>query len=92
MTEFQKKVYTAVVKIPLGQTRSYKWVAEKIGKPEASRAVGQALNRNPFPLLIPCHRVVQSDKSPGGFRWGTSKKMKLLALEQEMAQWLKTRK
>ena len=78
--------------IPLGQTRSYKWVARKIGKPTASRAVGQALNRNPFPLLIPCHRVVQSDRKPGGFRWGTAKKQKLLAFEQEISSWLKTKK
>jgi len=92
MTEFERKVYRVVAGIPLGQTRSYTWVAQKAGSPGACRAVGQALNRNRFPLLIPCHRVVQSDKKPGGFRWGTAKKRKLLELEQEISWWLKTRK
>lgn len=66
MSDFQKKVYEATSLIPHGETRTYAWVASKIGKPLAARAVGQALRRNPIPLLIPCHRVV-SDKSLGGF-------------------------
>lgn len=66
LSDFQKKVYEATSLIPHGETRTYSWVAAKIGKPLAARAVGQALRRNPFPLLIPCHRVV-SDKSLGGF-------------------------
>jgi len=66
LTDFSKKVFEATLQIPHGETRTYAWVAKKIGKPLASRAVGQALRRNPFPLLIPCHRVV-SDKNLGGF-------------------------
>jgi methylated-DNA-[protein]-cysteine S-methyltransferase len=66
LTEFSRKVYEAALTIPHGETRTYSWVAKKIGKPLAARAVGQALKKNPFPILIPCHRVV-SDKSIGGF-------------------------
>jgi methylated-DNA-[protein]-cysteine S-methyltransferase len=65
-TDFQKKVYEATSQIPHGETRTYGWVAQKIGKTFACRAVGQALRKNPMPLLIPCHRVV-SNQSLGGF-------------------------
>jgi len=63
---FQKKVYRAIAMIPPGETRTYGWVASQIGSVSATRAVGQALKRNPIPLLIPCHRVV-SPHSLGGF-------------------------
>lgn len=66
ISEFAKKVYEATLHIPHGETRTYLWVAKKMGKPLAARAVGQALKNNPFPILIPCHRVV-SDKTIGGF-------------------------
>lgn len=66
ISEFSKKVYDATLAIPHGETRTYAWVAKKIGSPLAARAVGQALKKNPYPILIPCHRVV-SDKSIGGF-------------------------
>ena len=66
LSDFAKKVYETILLIPHGETRTYAWVAEKMGKPLAARAVGQALRRNPFPILIPCHRVV-ADKSLGGF-------------------------
>jgi methylated-DNA-[protein]-cysteine S-methyltransferase len=66
ISEFSKKVYEATLQIPHGETRTYAWVAKKMGKPLAARAVGQALKKNPFPVLIPCHRVV-SDKTIGGF-------------------------
>lgn len=65
-SDFSKKVYEAVLQIPHGETRTYAWVAKRIGKPLAARAVGQALRRNSFPILIPCHRVV-ADKTLGGF-------------------------
>lgn len=65
-TEFQRKVYRALEEIPHGETRTYAWVARKIRQPLASRAVGQALRRNPIPLLIPCHRVV-GELAMGGF-------------------------
>ncbi|HLD99126.1 MAG TPA: MGMT family protein [Bdellovibrionota bacterium] len=65
-TPFQASVYRAIAQIPHGETRTYAWVAGKIGKLGAFRAVGQALRSNPFPILIPCHRVVSSN-SLGGF-------------------------
>lgn len=66
LSDFQKKVYDATLAIPHGETRTYAWVAHRIGKPLAVRAVGQALRRNPFPILVPCHRVV-SGQGLGGF-------------------------
>ncbi len=81
MRPFQRTVLTAIAKIPYGQTRSYGWVARAIGKPGASRAVGQALHTNPIPIIIPCHRVVASDGSLGGYGGGLPMKKKLLRLE-----------
>ena len=82
ISPFARKVYRAVLSIPLGQVRTYRWVAEKAGSPGAVRAVGQALKRNPYPLLIPCHRVIRSDGKPGGYAWGKKKKPFLLELER----------
>ena len=82
ITDFEKKVYRAVSKIPKGETRSYKWVAAKIGKPRASRAVGNALNRNPYIGVVPCHRVIRSDGSIGGFALGVKKKREFLESER----------
>lgn len=81
MTGFQKAVYGTVCQIPRGQTRSYKWVAKRIGHPKAYRAVGNALNKNPYPGIIPCHRVVKSDGRIGGFSKGVSAKKRLLSKE-----------
>ncbi len=81
ITEFQKKVYDFVKTIPNGQTRTYQEVAIAIGKPRAYRAVGNALNKNPFAPIVPCHRVIRSDGSAGGFASGTLKKVKLLQNE-----------
>lgn len=67
LTPFQQQVLKAVTGIPHGQTRTYAWVAMKIAKPTALRAVGQALRRNPFPILIPCHRIVGSSGALVGF-------------------------
>ncbi len=80
-TEFEQKVWNALRKIPFGETRSYKWVAEKIGKPAAVRAVGRALLKNPIPVVVPCHRVIESDGSIGGFASGVETKRRLLDLE-----------
>lgn len=82
MTPFAKKVYKAVLSIPLGQVRTYKWVAQKAGNPKAVRAVGQVLKRNPFPFFIPCHRVVSSGGDTGGYVFGQKKKKELLNLER----------
>lgn len=81
VTAFEKKVYRAVSKIPKGEVRSYKWVARQIGKPRACRAVGNALNKNPYAPTVPCHRVVKSDGSLGGFAKGVKAKARLLASE-----------
>jgi O-6-methylguanine DNA methyltransferase len=67
ITEFQRKVYDATCLIDHGETRTYGWVAERIKSPLASRAVGQALRSNLFPILIPCHRVISSSGALGGF-------------------------
>jgi len=79
-TKFQNKVYEIVKKIPRGKVMSYKEVAEKIGKPRAYRAVGNALNKNIDPT-VHCHRVIRSNGSPGGYRKGTKEKIRLLKKE-----------
>ncbi len=84
MTTFAAKVYRIVSAIPLGQTRSYKWVAKKAGSPRAYRAVGTALKKNPYPLIIPCHRVVRNGKEPDGYVFGTKNKKIILDLEKEI--------
>ena len=84
MTSFTKKVYKAVLSIPLGEVRSYQWVARSIGSPKAVRAVGQVLKRNPYPLIIPCHRVIASDGSLGGYSRGLAAKKALLDLERQI--------
>lgn len=78
---FQSKVYAVVKKIPKGKTLTYKQVAEKIGQPGACRAVGNALNKNYDPA-IPCHRVVRSDGSMGGYNRGSDQKAKILKAEK----------
>lgn len=85
MTPFAKKVYKVVLSIPLGEVRSYKWVAKKAGAPLAWRAVGSILKNNPYPLIIPCHRVVKSDSKLGGYAFGIKRKKALLDLEKSIA-------
>lgn len=84
MTDFEKKVLKIVSTIPLGQVRSYKWVAKKAGKPKAYRAVANALAKNPYPLFIPCHRVVRSDNDVGGYSLGRQLKQQLINLEKKI--------
>jgi methylated-DNA-[protein]-cysteine S-methyltransferase len=79
---FQKKVLTTLRRVPYGQTISYGKLAEKIGSPRASRAVGQANAKNPIPIVIPCHRVIGSNGNLTGFGGGISIKQALLDLEQ----------
>ncbi|MBI4055757.1 MAG: MGMT family protein [Elusimicrobia bacterium] len=81
--EFDRKVWRACAQIPRGQTRSYGWIAKRIGNPKAARAVGQALKRNPFAPIIPCHRVLRQDGSLGGYggKRGIPKKIRLLQKE-----------
>lgn len=81
LTSFQQKVYDFVKNIPKGKTATYKEVAVAIGSPKAYRAVGNALNKNPFAPEVPCHRVVRSNGEVGGFASGTKNKVKLLSAE-----------
>ncbi len=84
LTAFQKKVLITVMDIPEGKTRSYAWVAEKAGSPLAARAVGQALAKNPYAPDVPCHRVIASDGSIGGYSGGLAEKRRLLAGERKL--------
>jgi len=81
LSRFAQQVYRATCRIPKGQTRSYQWVAARIGRPQAARAVGNALQRNPFAPTVPCHRVVKSDGSLGGYARGPARKRALLRRE-----------
>ena len=82
-TSLEKKIWRNLQKIPYGQTRSYKWLATKVGDKNLARAVGSACARNPIPIIIPCHRVIKSDNSLGGFAGGLEKKRKLLKIEKQ---------
>jgi O-6-methylguanine DNA methyltransferase len=81
MSDFERAVLVKTAEIPHGEVRPYAWVAGEIGRPAAVRAVGGALNRNPVPVLIPCHRVVGSDGRLTGYAWGVPYKRTLLAAE-----------
>ena len=81
-TDFQQSVWQELINIPYGETRTYKDIAEKINNPKASRAVGSAVGKNHFLILIPCHRVIRSDGKLGGFAYGLDVKEKLLDLEK----------
>lgn len=82
-TEFQKKVWNELLKIPYGVTVSYKDIAIKIGNPKACRAVGMANHNNPILIIVPCHRVINENKKLGGYALGLDLKRKLLELEKE---------
>jgi len=80
-SKFEKKVWEAASRIPFGKTSSYREIAENCGMPRAYRAVGNAMGKNPVLILVPCHRIIKSDGSPGGFSAGPDLKKKLLSLE-----------
>ena len=84
-TPFQKRVWDAATQIPAGQTRSYWWVAVRLGDPFAARAVGGALGANPVPILVPCHRVLRKNNALGGFTVGLDWKRRLLDHEAALA-------
>ena len=81
-TDFMKSVYLELLKIPYGETVSYKYIAEKINCPKAYRAVGLANNKNPLPVIIPCHRVIGSDGKLVGYAGGIDMKSSLLEFER----------
>lgn len=83
-TDFQKSVRKALLKIPYGKTSSYKKIANEIGNSKAVRAVGTAVGKNPFLIIIPCHRIIKSDGSLGGFAYGSEIKRKLLKIEDNI--------
>ena len=80
-TEFQKKCWHALLAIPYGQTRSYAQIAKAVGCPKGFRAVGMANHDNPVPIIVPCHRVLASDGTLGGYGGGLDVKRQLLELE-----------
>lgn len=82
-TDFQMKVWKALLSIPYGETCSYKQIAEKVGCPKGCRAVGMANNKNPIGIIIPCHRVVGADGGLTGYAGGLNMKQKLLMLERK---------
>lgn len=81
-TDFQKRVWTALTEIPYGQTRSYSEIAAAIGNPKACRAVGGANNKNPLPIVVPCHRVIGANGTLVGYAGGSKVKAHLLDLER----------
>ena len=79
--DFQKRVLAVNFKVPRGRVTTYGAIAKKLGSPQGARAVGTALAANPFPIIIPCHRVVRADGNPGGFGGGPEMKRALLEME-----------
>jgi O-6-methylguanine DNA methyltransferase len=91
LSKFELSVLKATLEIPFGETRSYQWIARRIGKPKAVRAVGSALRKNPWPLIIPCHRVIKSDGSLGKYAGkDNGRKKKLITLEKTILTTIKT--
>ena len=84
-TDFQRRVWKALLDIPFGQTRSYMEIAKSIGNPQGVRAVAQAIGANGIGIIIPCHRVIGSNHSLTGFAGGLDKKQLLLQLEQTIS-------
>ena len=80
-TDFQLKVWESLLKIPMGKLSTYGNIAEQIGSPNASRAVGTAIGRNPVAYLIPCHRVIQATGNFGGYMWGKTRKTAIIGWE-----------
>jgi len=85
-TDFQRKVWLAVGKIPFGQTITYAKLAEQLGNPAAIRAVGTAIGANPLLIILPCHRIIGSNGSLTGYAGGLEKKKALLQLEGQAVQ------
>lgn len=82
-TKFQKSAWRALLTVPFGKRTSYKEIANEIGRPKATRAVGSAIGANPISVIIPCHRIIQASGAIGNYRWGSDRKLALLESEQE---------
>lgn len=91
-TTFQQKVWMTLTTIPFGETRTYSEVAKQVGSPRASQAVGQACRRNPFPLVIPCHRVITASQGIGGYCGvaQSARKIRLLAHEKKSVEFYRS--
>ena len=85
-TGFQLKVWEALLCVPSGSVVSYEDIAVQIGLPGAARAVGNAIGRNPLPVIIPCHRVIRQTGEIGGYRWGPARKKALLGWEMAWSE------
>jgi len=88
LPSFERAALEIASQIPYGEVRSYKWIAEQLGKPDAARAVGGAMAGNPVPLIVPCHRVVKADGGLGGYSFGLVQKEALLNLERSIAPYV----
>ena len=86
--DFERAALEMASQIPYGEVRSYKWIAEQLGKPDAARAVGGAMAGNPVPLIVPCHRVVKTDGGLGGYSFGLVQKEALLNLERSTTPYV----
>ncbi len=82
LSEWQRRACEAMLEIPVGEVRTYRWLAEALGKPRAARAAGMACARNPLPVIVPCHRIVASSGNLGGFAGGLELKQKMLDIER----------
>jgi methylated-DNA-[protein]-cysteine S-methyltransferase len=83
-TIFQRNIWEQLIKIPYGETRSYKEIAQQSGVPNSARAVGRANHSNPIPIIVPCHRVIGTSGNLVGYGWGLDLKQKLLILEKNI--------
>jgi methylated-DNA-[protein]-cysteine S-methyltransferase len=85
---FEREALEVAARIPYGEVRSYKWIAERLGNPDAARAVGSAMAGNPVPIIVPCHRVVKTDGGLGGYSFGLMRKEALLNLERSTTPYV----
>ncbi|WP_225875290.1 methylated-DNA--[protein]-cysteine S-methyltransferase [[Limnothrix rosea] IAM M-220] len=90
-TDFQLRVWQALLNIPYGQTSTYQNLAATIGQPKAMRAVGNAVGRNPVSYVVPCHRILRTSGEIGGYRWGVERKIAMLDWEKKYAQQFSSR-
>ncbi|HSB69518.1 MAG TPA: methylated-DNA--[protein]-cysteine S-methyltransferase [Candidatus Methylomirabilis sp.] len=85
---FERAALEVAARIPYGEVRSYKWIAERLGNPDTARAVGGAMAGNPVPIIVPCHRVVKTDGGLGGYSFGLMRKEALLNLERSTTPYV----
>ncbi len=84
-TPFEQEIWRTLLEIPYGEVHTYQWLAKTVGRPKGARAVGQALGKNPLPIVVPCHRIIASNGSLGGYSCGVD--IKRWLLEHEKGKW-----